>query len=128
MLLAYILTSSYFSIPPGLLSAVCYTESRHDGNKINYSDNGSPSYGVCQIKMGTAISLGFTGTERELIDSTVNVYYSGAYLAKQLSRYDNNIIKALAAYNSGTCRLNSKGNPLNEKYVKKVLRAWMERK
>lgn len=128
LLLAYILTTSYFHLPPGLLSAVCYTESRHVSNKINPNDGVSPSYGACQLKYETAKTVGFSGSESQITDPTINAYYSGSYLSKQLHRYNGNIVQAIAAYNSGTLNVNKEGVPRNIKYVNKVLKAWGEGK
>lgn len=87
-------------------------------------DNGSPSIGVCQVKLNTARMLGFKGAESELLNPKVNVHYAGKYLHKQLCRYDYNLYKGVAAYNSGTWRMNVEGQTRNYTYVEKVLAAW----
>ena len=129
-------------VPGSLLLAIC----THESNLTNVAvlhDNGSPSYGLCQIKEDTARSLGFSGSAtgplvasdkiigsrapagkgKGLMDPATNIKYAGLYLKMQLERYDGDWCKSVAAYNSGTY-FPSKvavGKPRNLKYVKQVV-------
>lgn len=122
----FLTTSQVFGLPPGLLSALCFTESSHRLKVVNVNDGGADSIGVCQIKVNTARTVGFTGTPKDLIDPARNIKYAAKYLKKQLDRYDGDIRKGIAAYNSGTFRADSNGLPMNKKYVKKVMYYWTE--
>lgn len=118
-----------FSLPPGLLSAICFVESGHTVQAMRHNDGGgATSVGACQIKLATARMLGFKGTENELKNPTVNIHYSGKFLRWQLNRYRGDTLKAVAAYNAGTYRTNDQGLIKNRKYVHKVLLAWEENK
>lgn len=120
--------SQTFELPPGLLEAVCWVESRHMVGAINQHDNGSPSLGVCQVKLETAKMLGFAGDKQALLqDPAVNAYYAAKYLRKQLDRYDGDAEQAVAAYNAGSCRFNAQGQIKNRRYVGKVQDAWQKR-
>lgn len=128
LILAFTVVTQTFNLPPGLLSALCHTESNHRTHVVNVGDGNGNSLGVCQVQILTAKTLGFKGTEKQLMDPTINVYYSGKYLRKQLNRYDGDIRKAVAAYNSGTYYESKKGFAVNQKYVNLVFRAWSARK
>lgn len=122
----FIAVSQTFSLPPGLLSAVCFVESGHRPNAHNEYDGGSPSLGVCQIKLSTARLLGFKGTEKELKDPENNVFYAGKYLASQLRRYSYDPVKGIAAYNSGSFRDGGHGLPKNFRYTWNVISVWVD--
>lgn len=122
----YLSVSTVFSLPEGLLSSICYVESKHTITAMHHSDGGSPSIGACQIKYDTAKLIGYRGAAKDLQLPAVNVYYAGAYLRRNLDRYDGDIRKAVAAYNAGSHLVNAKGLTVNRKYVSKVLNAWAE--
>lgn len=114
--------SVVFGLPPGVLSALCWVESKHT-ETFNFNDGGSPSIGECQIKTKTARFVGYEGSEELLRnDSNINIYYAAAYLRYQLNRYHQDIWRAVSAYNAGTYRSN------NKNYCKAVFSAWLERK
>lgn len=124
LLLTFATISQTFSLPPGLLESVCYVESKHDIFAFNSNDGGSNSVGICQVKLSTARSLGYTGNERKLRDPAVNIFYAGKYLSFQLNRYHGKVHKAVAAYNAGRYCRNEKGGIKNYKYVDKVISHW----
>lgn len=126
LMLAFTVATQTFALPQGLVSAVCFTESRHNVKAIHFNDGGEDSLGLCQVHLGTARDLGFKGTRKELSDPRTNIYYSAKYLNHQLSRYNGSIYKAVAAYNAGTYRLNDSGQVKNKQYVRKVFTAWAE--
>lgn len=111
--LIFAAVTSTFNLPQGLLSSICYVESGHRPEAVHENDGGTRSHGLCQIKLGTAKSLGFVGTGTELRKPENNIYYAGKLLAYHINRCKS-IDKAVLAYNSGKC---TKGN---FSYVKKV--------
>jgi len=122
--LLFLQTSQMFNLPPGLLSAICYVESKHVIEAIHVDDGGSPSIGVCQVKLWTAKDLGFKGNEHQLANPRLNIFYAGKYLRNRINRYPSSIPKVIAAYNAGTARVDKDGYFVNEAYVDKVLFAW----
>ncbi len=126
---AFLMATNAFSLPPGLLSAVCYVESGHTVEAIRHNDGIGDSLGVCQIQESTAKSLGYRGSKTKLWkDPKTNAYWAGAYLNKQLTRYDHDLYRAISAYNMGTHKTNKKGSTINRVYVKKVFDAWVDGK
>jgi soluble lytic murein transglycosylase-like protein len=111
--------STQFGLPQGLLSSLCYVESTHNVNAIHKDDGRGNSVGVCQIKLETAQWLGFKGTEKQLMDPKTNIYYAAKYLARNSSRYNGDITKAIIAYNIGHAK-----QLTHTKYSDKVLRQW----
>ena len=124
----FALASSTYHLPPGLISALCYVESNHRVLAYVANDRGSPSHGVCQLKLTTARFVGFRGNEKQLRDPKTNINYAAKYLHYQLVRYGGDSVKAIAAYNSGTYHVNARGQIKNRHYVGKVLLAWRENK
>lgn len=118
-------TAKTAHVSGALLLAVCSHESANF--TLNYSahDNGSPSFGVCQLKFATALALGFSGKPEELMDPKTNVYFAAQYLQYQQSRYGvKEWCKQVSAYNSGTYNESEiyPGFPKNLKYVRLVQR------
>lgn len=122
----FIAATTANDLPEGLLSSLCYVESRHRVEAVHQDDGSSSSLGVCQIKLNTARLLGFKGTETDLLKTGVNIKYAAKYLGKQYRRYDGDVIKAVAAYNAGSYR-HKNGMPINNQYVKKVLTLWLKK-
>ena len=108
-------------VPGYLLLAICTTESRLI-NVMTPNDGGSATLGICQIKVGTAHMFGFKGEPKDLMVPKTNIRYAAKYLKYQLERYDNDLCKAIAAYNSGSYNPSTKviGRPRNLKYIKRV--------
>ena len=108
-------------VPAPLLASICYVESQFDHKAIAYDDGGSNSYGLCQIKLGTAKSVGFNGDPNELLKFTVNVRYAAKYLKSKLVIYGNER-KAALAYNAGKyiASKSKKNHAVNEIYWIKV--------
>ncbi len=117
--LLFTTTSAQFDLPKDLLSSLCYIESTHNINAVHKDDGNSNSVGICQIKWTTAKWLGFTGTEKQLMDPKINIYYAGKYLKHQINRYKGSVPRAVTAYNKG--HSSSDGN---NKYYRKVLYQW----
>lgn len=64
------------------------------------NDGGSPSYGLCQVKLATARHMGFKGKPSDLLKPDINADLAAKYLRYQLNRYGS-MEKALSAYNAG---------------------------
>ncbi len=103
-----------------LLKSVCWVESKLHPDVIHHKDGKSNSYGMCQIKLRTAMGLGFSGSAKELMTVDTNIRMAGRYLSWQLGRYGNNKVKAVSAYNAG------RYVHTNQYYVKKVMRHYHE--
>lgn len=105
-----------------LLLAICIHETGLQ-NVVVPNDHGTPTYGVCQIKSGTARDLGYEGEDKGLMDPQTNVKYAAMYLKKQLKRYQGNVNKAISAYNAGSFKESSiyPGVPRNLRYLNGVL-------
>lgn len=104
-----------------LLLAIC----THESNLTNayvLHDGGSPSIGVCQLKLATAQMLGYKGHQSGLMDVATNAKWAAKYLSYQETRYGDDWVKLAASYNSGTYNPSSKvkGCPRNLLYVKAV--------
>lgn len=106
--------STTLGLPSGLLSSVCYVESRYNVRAIHHDDGGNDSLGVCQVQLPTARSLGFKGTEAQLMRPATNIAYAGKILSYHLARCAT-VQDALMAYNSGRCGIGSR------RYAVKVL-------
>lgn len=118
-----LLAAKKAGVSGALLLAICTHESGLNNVFVPH-DNGSPTYGICQVKYDTAKMLGFTGEAKDLMVPSVNAKWAASYLKYQKKRYDGNWCKATAAYNSGTYNESKKvpGCPRNLKYVKNVQR------
>lgn len=119
----FLTMSIQYGLPNGLLSSLCYIESKHQVNAIHYNDGKTHSFGVCQIKYETAKTFGFKGTEQQLMEPYYNVKYAAKYLQHQIKRYDGNISRAVVAYNRG----NAKGLTSSQ-YQVKVFDKWLTAK
>lgn len=99
------------------------------GNPDALGDNGN-SVGLMQLNFGagTPQSVGFTGTPFDLQDPETNITYGARYLLKQLTRYDGDVDKSIAAYNAGTYRTTSAGLAVNNQYLQDVLSFLSEKK
>lgn len=104
-----------------LLLAICTHESNLKNVEVPH-DGGSPSYGICQIKFGTAQMLGYEGSAKGLMNPATNAKWAAQYLRYQNERYEGSWCRVTAAYNAG--RYNESqilpGYPRNLKYVRKV--------
>jgi soluble lytic murein transglycosylase-like protein len=118
MLTLFTTISISLGLPPGLLSSLCYVESKHKINAIHHDDGTEDSLGICQIQYTTAKQLGFKGTKEQLMDPKNNIKYAGLYLKHQISRY-NSVQKGVIAYNQGHC-----GTIRTTKYQRNVYRRW----
>jgi|SRR5579859_2267585 len=126
--LLFVLYTNTYKLPTGLVSALCWAESAHQTQVYNAELDGHKSLGVCEIKLDTARMMGFHGTEKQLLNPKMNIKYAAKYLKWQIERYDGDVYKGIAAYNSGTYREDKRHRPKNRRYVARVLRAWSKRR
>lgn len=114
-------TAKIVKVPGALLLAICMQETGLK-NSVAPHDGGSPSVGICQVKLSTAQFLGFKGTHKDLMSPSTNAKYAALYLKYQLDRYSYDYCQATAAYNSGSFNESQKmpGYPRNLKYVRSV--------
>jgi soluble lytic murein transglycosylase-like protein len=112
-------TEQRFSLPPGLLDALIWTESRY--NPLAVSSAGAAGLG--QLLPATAKELGVLNR----FDPLQNVTGAGRYLRQMLEKFGA-VHLALAAYNAGPGAVERSGGvPQNGEtpdYVREVLRRW----
>src|ERR1035437_4966454 len=115
-----VLAAQAAKISAPLLLAICTQETGLQ-NKITLQDGKTSSYGICQIKLGTARSMGYRGGPKGLMDPKTNANFRSLYVKFQLEKYGD-WCKATAAYNVGRYNESQKspGYPKNLKYVRKV--------
>jgi soluble lytic murein transglycosylase-like protein len=109
----FILARALAGVDANLLSAVCFVESGHKPSAYVAMDGRTPSYGLCQIKLGTAKHMGYRGTAKGLMDPYTNALYAAKYLRWQYRRYKNWDM-AISGYNAGRAIRGNAG------YVNKV--------
>ena len=75
------------SVDPKIVKAICWVESRLQPKAVNPDDGGSPSYGLCQVKLATAqwmdkvYKLKHKATVKRLMDPTINAFYAAKLLS-----------------------------------------------
>lgn len=110
----------HVGIPKDILLAVCFAESSH--RQVGEVQDGvSSSYGICQVKLETALFLNRyfkikqPVTEHSLDSVKVNSFYAALYLLYQYRRYGD-WVSAIESFNKGSVVSGPKS-----KYVKRVL-------
>lgn len=101
LVMSFILAAHTYHLPPKLLDSICFIESSYNVNAIHKDDGAHSSLGVCQVQLPTARTVGFKGTEKDLMDPSTNIMVAAAVLRYQLDRYNGNAQKAVIAYNYG---------------------------
>jgi len=107
-----------YGLSVSLLHAVIEAESSYNKNAISKTG----AVGLMQLMPGTAKMLGVS----DRYDEYQNINGGAKYLNRLLSKFENNITLALAAYNAGENAVIRYGNqippyPETQRYVKKVL-------
>ncbi|MEJ2528815.1 MAG: lytic transglycosylase domain-containing protein [Gammaproteobacteria bacterium] len=108
---------------PSLLHAVVKAESAYDPNAVSRAG----AVGLMQLMPSTASRFGVEDSH----DPKANLEGGARYLRDLLTRYNNNIKLALAAYNAGEKAVEKYGNeippyPETQDYVRKVLTFYKE--
>jgi len=101
------------AVPVALAHAVIRIESNYN-SKIVHAGN----YGLMQIKLATARSLGFDGSARALLDPGVNLHYGLKYLGDAYQQAGGDLCRAIMKYQSGHRALRM--SAANRKYCQKV--------
>ena len=106
-----------YKVPPMLLQAIAWVESRYDKNAKNYNTNGSIDMGVMQINSLWLDSLAAYGVEtRHLYNACYNINVAAWILRKQINEVGYNS-QAVAHYHSRT-------PDRGESYARKVARVY----
>jgi hypothetical protein len=100
------------NVPTELAHAVVIVESNYQPKAFNQG-----SYGIGQIRCGTARGVGFHGNCRELFKPDINLTYSFIYLRMALDIAEDNYCLAATLYNEGLASRSRRG-----KYCRKVLK------
>ena len=120
-----------YDLPPALLAAVIYTESKFDAS----ARSNAGAVGLMQLLPDTAQGISVrTGGHgfvlSDLLDPEINVRYGAWYLRHLLDRYDDDLPTALAAYHAGQGNVDAWRRegvgiqfPETRTYVKRVLHA-----
>ena len=110
--------SQRFDLSPALLEAVVWQESRWRANAVSHAG----ARGLAQLMPGTARYLGVDPD-----DPFQNLEGGARYLREQLDRFDQDLEKALAAYNAGPGRVIRAGGVPNIRETKQYVAAIMGR-
>lgn len=115
----FILASTSFNLPPGLLDSLCYVESKYNVNAVHLDDGGDrDSLGICQVQLRSAYDVGFRGTAEELMEPKTNIIVAAAILKTQIKRY-NSVRRGVIAYNIGNAK-----NLQSSEYQVRVYKRW----
>lgn len=106
-----------YKVPPMILQAIAWVESRYDRNAENYNTNGSIDMGVMQINSLWLEPLAEYGIEtRHLYNACFNINVAAWILRKQINEVGYNW-QAVAHYHSRTPER-------GENYARKVARVY----
>lgn len=108
-----------WGLDPDLLGAMIWQESLGDALAARFEPGvADTSYGLMQVLLGTARSLGFAGSVQDLLDPETNIALGAQYLRSRFDLYPDFRL-AVASYNSGS-PIPRNGRLLNEGYVNDV--------
>jgi soluble lytic murein transglycosylase-like protein len=88
--------ASLYDVPETLIHRVIQRESTYDPAKHN-----GRYWGLMQIRLDTARTVGYRGTARGLLDADTNLKYAVAYLSNAYMVAGGNQDRGLALYVSG---------------------------
>ena len=113
----FLTAANVHNLDADLVRAVAQVESCFDQNAVSRVG----AQGVMQLMPATAVELGVTDS----FNAVQNIHGGANYLAKMMSRFNNNHQLALAAYNAGPGAVEKHNGippyPETRGYVKKVL-------
>ena len=84
------------AIPAALASAVIRVESNFNAHIVH-----AGNYGLTQIKLTTARSLGFDGSPSALLDPEINLHFGLKYLANAYQQARGDLCTTIMKYQSG---------------------------
>ena len=122
-------TARQYRVEPALIKAVIKNESNWDVNASRYEAHlKDSSWGLMQVllKTGKWMLEDDSLTISQLVTPRVNLKAGTKYLRYQLDRYGNRIKDALAAYNAGSVKRKKDGTYINQAYVDKVYRSYVQ--
>ena len=109
-------------VDPALVMGIIQVESNWNPKAVRVEPSGYKSIGLMQVTIQAARDVGYMGDEEGLFDPKTNIRCGVKYLRKMLDMFDNNIYKAVAAYNAGPG--NVKRGRFSFAYVTKVMREY----
>lgn len=118
-------------VEPALIRALIQNESAWDVNASRYEAHlKDSSWGLMQVllKTGKWILQDTTLTVSQLVLPKTNIKAGTAYIKYQLTRYRGNIKDAIAAYNAGSVKKQKDGRYINQVYVDRVYRSYLNYK
>jgi soluble lytic murein transglycosylase len=96
-------------LPPDLIAAVIYTESRFRDQESHAGARGLMQITPATAEFVEADSGGSTFETDDLSDPDINISYGSYYLRYLLDKFDGSEVAALAAYNAGETNVASWG-------------------
>lgn len=112
-----------YNVPSALIKATIKVESNWNVSASRFeAHKADASWGLMQVMLATAketlsnSNLSIT----QLMNPDTNIEAGTKYIAKQLARYNGNIMDAIAAYNAGSAKKNKDGTYVNNAYVQSV--------
>jgi soluble lytic murein transglycosylase-like protein len=116
--------SQTFGVDESLVKAVIKQESQYNPKAVSKAG----AMGLMQLMPQTAEILGVT----DPFDVRQNIFGGTNYLSDMLTRFNGNVVKALAAYNAGPNKVDKAGGVPNieetKDYVNKVMNFYYEYK
>lgn len=88
-------------VPPDLIAAVIYAESRFRDQESHAGARGLMQVTPQTAELIESLSGGSTFELDDLSDPDINIRYGTFYLSYLLDKFDGNLVAALAAYNAG---------------------------
>lgn len=88
--------AAVYELPVGLVHQLAVRESTH-----NPAARNGPYYGLLQISVPTARSMGFKGAPSDLLDAETNLTYAGKYLRGAWLLADGSFDEAVKWYSRG---------------------------
>lgn len=124
-------TARKAGVEPALVRALIQNESGWDVNASRYEAHlKDSSWGLMQVllKTGKWILGDATLTVSQLVLPKTNIKAGTAYIKYQLTRYRNDVKDAIAAYNAGSVKKKKDGSYINQIYVDRVYRSYLNYK
>lgn len=112
-------TAAAYELPWQLIMAISWQESLLDPNA---EGDDCTAIGVMQMSLATAEWLmGRPVSVEQLKNPVLNIDLGCRYVRHQMDRYDQDMYKAVAAYNAGSFIDKGNGEAVNDLYTRRVL-------